>query len=134
MIEVAASGLLGGKTSDYIFIGWHYKTTVWDLSAEFVQKLIYYEKSCFPIKAAATHVCCLPNFVIRILKPLAWACMDTRGRSRVAIHDVPENEIVEALSNYGIEKHVLPTEMGGSFEFNPSEWIANRRATEMEEL
>jgi len=67
----------------------------------------------------------------------SWAdvvSMDTRGRSRIAVHDVPENENAEALSDYGIEKHMLPTEMGGSFEFNPSEWIANRRAAEMEEL
>jgi hypothetical protein len=49
-------------------------------------------------------------------------------------HDVAETEILEVLSQYGLEKAMLPTLMGGTVELNLEEWIANRRAVEMEEL
>jgi hypothetical protein len=52
----------------------------------------------------------------------------------VQVHDVSENEIVHALSEYGISREMLPTEMGGTVELNPTEWIAQRRAAEMEEI
>jgi len=130
-LEVAAKDL---TNSDFVWIGWFKNTTMWDFGAVFLQKLIYYEKSCFPIKGVASHICCLPSVVLRILQPFHLALMDSRDRFRIIMHDVPEHEVVEALSNYGIEKRMLPMEMGGSFEYNPSEWIANQRAAEMEEL
>ena len=55
-------------------------------------------------------------------------------RSRTVAHDVSETNILHVLSNYGIEKESLPTEMGGSFLLDQSEWIANRRAAELEEI
>lgn len=68
------------------------------------------------------------------MKPILSALLDSRGRSRMIIHDVPDSNIVEDLSRYGIQKEMLPTEMGGSYEFNAYEWIANRRAAELEEI
>ena len=62
------------------------------------------------------------------------AFADKRFRARTIAHDVSENEILDVLSKYGIQKEMLPTEMGGSIELNRSEWIANRWAVEMEEI
>lgn len=67
------------------------------------------------------------------MNPLLMALMDARGRSRIKFHGIPENAAAEVLSSYGIEKETLPTEMGGSVVLNQQEWIANRRALEMEE-
>jgi len=53
----------------------------------------------------------------------------------MVIHDgVPESEIVDALSQYGILQHMLPTEMGGTLQLDLSEWIAYRRSVEMEAI
>lgn len=49
-------------------------------------------------------------------------------------HDVPENEIIEVLSNYGIYRDMLPTDMGGTVKLDLDEFVANRFATELEEL
>lgn len=70
------------------------------------------------------------RFVLPIIRALAGPWM----RAREIVHNVPESEITNALSEYGIEKEMLPTEMGGTVELNVSEWIAQRRALEMEEL
>ena len=68
------------------------------------------------------------------MKPIIYALLDRTRRSRLVIHDVGETEILEALSQYSLEKAMLPTQMGGTVELNLEEWIANRRAVEMEEL
>jgi len=83
------------------------------------------------MKAAACHNCCPPSVVVRIMKPIMGALMDSRTRLRLMHHDASESELIKILSEYGIQKDVLPSEMGGSYEFNPYEWIASRRAAEM---
>jgi hypothetical protein len=60
--------------------------------------------------------------------------MDKRIRSRTLFHDVPESQIVDILSSYGILKEMLPTEMGGTVRLNQAEWMASRRAAEREEI
>jgi hypothetical protein len=60
--------------------------------------------------------------------------MDKRIRSRTLFHDVPESQIVDILSSYGILKEMLPTEMGGTVRLNQAEWMASQRAAESEEI
>jgi hypothetical protein len=70
----------------------------------------------------------------KMIKRITKALMDRHTRSRVLEHDVPESQILDVLSHYGIMKDMLPTEMGGTIELNQAEWIASRRATELEEI
>jgi hypothetical protein len=49
-------------------------------------------------------------------------------------HLVSELEILDVLAGYGIPKECLPCEMGGEIPLNQLEWMADRRAIEMEEL
>lgn len=79
-------------------------------------------------------MCCPSGVVCRVLAPLVAAMKDKSTRARTLFHDVPEKDIVEVLSAYGIEKEMLPTEMGGTVGFSQEEWVANRRAVEMEEI
>ena len=55
-------------------------------------------------------------------------------RTHTIQHDVPEDDIVESLANFGISRDMLPTCMGGTVDIDQSEWIANRRAVELEEI
>ena len=80
------------------------------------------------------HICCAPVLLVRLLKPIMKALMDKDARARLIFHDCPESGILDALSEYGIEKHMLPTEMGGLVQLDQTEWIAHRRAIEMEEI
>ena len=37
------------------------------------------------------------------------------------LHDVPKTQLLDVLSNYGIHKEMLPTEMGGTIEIGQDE-------------
>lgn len=60
--------------------------------------------------------------------------MNKETRQRFLMHDARPNGILRVLSEFGITKDMLPTEMGGDIQLDQSEWIANRFAIEMEEL
>lgn len=118
----------------FVMIIWDKHTSVTDFDLKVYERMTYLERHCLPVKAVATHLCCLPILVRKIMKPVIFALMDRRTRSRTLMHDVPESGYVDLLSEYGISRDMLPREMGGTIELDQSEWIANRRALEMEEL
>ena len=68
------------------------------------------------------------------LLQIASAVAGKETRARTLFHTVPENELFSVLSEYGLHQDMLPTDMGGSLEFDMSEWIENRRAIELEEI
>jgi hypothetical protein len=99
----------------------------------FASKMSYYSHHAWPIGAMPSHACCPDLALLRFVKPILYALLDRFHRSRLVLHDVAESEILEVLSQYGLEKAMLPTQMGGNVELNLEKWIANRRAVEMEE-
>jgi hypothetical protein len=117
-----------------VVLGWDVNSSVFDFDAALLNPLAHFEKSCWPVKFVARHVCCTSSMVLRIMQPVLMALMDRPSRSRIQVHNVPQSEIANALSRYGIKRSMLPTEMGGTVHLNPFEWIANRRAVEMEEI
>jgi hypothetical protein len=48
------------------------------------------------------------------------------------MHDVPESQVPDILSDYGILKKMLPSELGGTVQLDQAAWIACRRAAELE--
>jgi len=120
--------------SGYVHTVWMKDASVWDFDIPAYKRLSYFEKSCWPVKAAVVHACCPTALSMKILKPIMFAAMTKGTRSRTQLHYVQESEIVEVLSRYGILKDMLPTEMGGPIQISQSEWLANRRAAELEEL
>ena len=134
VVEVAVKE--GGcKTGDgFITIVWDKHTTIWDYDSNVHDKMVYLCRNCWPIKTMPTHICCAPKILVKILKPIINAVLDKEARMRLLMHNVPESEIPEVLTRYGIFKDMLPTEMGGTIRLDHSEWIANRRAVEMEEI
>jgi hypothetical protein len=121
-------------SSGFVFIGWHKDVTIFDYDRNAFNSLLYFEKTCLPVQCISFHICCPTSVILNVLKPIASAFTDKRARARTVIHDVPESKILDILSEYGIMKEMLPTEMGGTIRLNQSEWMANRRAAEMEEL
>lgn len=98
------------------------------------QRMMFYLRSVFPISEYPTHVCSCPRMIKTVIKPIVLALLGKEGRSRTIEHDASQEEILNQLSLYGIEKSMLPTQMGGTVQLNLAEWVASRRATEMEEL
>jgi hypothetical protein len=117
-----------------IVIFWFLKdATVWDYDKKLDQIICFFKK-CLPLKMIARHVCYPPSVFGKIFKPIYNAVMDKRQRSRFLIHDVPESQLLDVLSDFGIRKEMLPTEIGGTIGLDHAKWMASRRAAELEEI
>lgn len=132
-IEVAAQQCTDVR-SGFVYIGWNKDSSLYDISNKVFGRIAQYEKTCWPMKFVAAHICGSSSLVFRIIMPIINALTDRRGRSRMVIHDVPDDELLEALAGYGINPSILPKSMGGSVVLDQAEWIANRHAVELEEI
>ena len=113
---------------------WNRSSTIWEYDHTIHDRINYFQEEAWPVRVAALHVCCSSSFIIRIIKPIMMALKSKSSRCRTLFHNVPESEIVDVLAGYGILASMLPTEMGGTLQFSQSEWIAKRRALELEEI
>lgn len=113
---------------------WLKDVSIFDYDQKVFDRALTYFQNVWPVKSIAAHLCCPSGIFVRYVVPIVHAVIDTWIRSRTRVHNVPESEIVSTLHEYGIQKEMLPTVMGGSLELDPSGWIAHRRAVEMEEL
>jgi hypothetical protein len=120
--------------SGVVVIVWQKDMTIGDYDHALYARVANFDTKCWPVKRIACHTCCSPSIVVKVVKPILYALMDRHARSRFQLHDVPESQILDVLSGYGIVKDILPTEMGGTVRLNQSEWIAKRRAAELEEI
>lgn len=74
-------------------------------------------------------MCCSPESIAP-LKSVLFGAMDTASRARMIFHPVSssESELLSVLAEYGIEKEMLPKDIGGTLKLDQKEWIAKRRA------
>jgi CRAL/TRIO domain len=104
--------------------------TMWDYDHELYSRIL---SSCWPVNIIARHGC-FPPSILKIIKPILNALVDKHTRSRVLMHDVPESEILDVLSSYGVQKYMLPTQLGGTVLLDQAKWIASRMAAELEDI
>lgn len=113
-------------------IGWDKESTIMDFDATLFSRLAHFEKCCWLIKIAARHVCCTSSVLLLVMHHILLALMDRESRSRIVVHNIPETEIIQSLSRFGLRKDSL--KMGGDMQLDQSKWIASRRVIEMEEI
>lgn len=70
--------------------------------------------------------------ILRLAKPIIHSFVSKEFRARTLAHSASESDIPQALWKYGI--HQLPTQMGGNVILDQEDWIADRRAAELEEI
>jgi len=133
MVEVIVQES-GCNHDNFISIVWDKDTTIWDYDYFFHSRVIDYYRSCWPVRGHPTHLCSPPKLILKILKPIVFALLSKEARLRILVHDASESELLEILSHYGIEKYMLPTQMGGTVHLDLVEWVASRRAIEMEDV
>lgn len=108
-------------------------STLFDFDHRLHQCLFNFDKS-YPVNRIGIHACCPIKSIFKILKPIVFALCDKHCRSRIVLHDVHSSKLYSELSEYGILKCMIPREMGGTLEFDQLEWIADRRAAELDEI
>lgn len=131
MVEVA-SRTNAHVSSGAIFLEFAVGVAIRNFDAKVTDRNLYFDKHAWPVQFTARHVCCAP--LLRIMRPICLAMLDKRARSRIMFHDGPESQIVDGLAAYGIESYMIPKQMGGTLNFSQKEWLANRRAVELEEI
>ena len=108
--------------------------TIWEYDHWVYTRFTEFLLTCWPCRFDCFHVFNASEFISRVVVPIICALQSKQSRARTNWHDVPEDDIISALIEYGITGDMLPTEFGGTIQLNPSEWIAHRRSVEMEEL
>ena len=69
--------------SRILMIIWNKDSTVWDFHYKFYEGMAYFERTCWPVKRLACHVCFASWIMVKIGKPLLFALMDRDTRSRM---------------------------------------------------
>jgi hypothetical protein len=122
--------------SGIVMIVWAKESSIFDFDHRLNERMMYFEKACWPVKRIAVHspICFCPWVMTKIIKPIIYAWIDKHTRSRHLFHTVPESQLLDVFSDYGILRNMLPTQMGGTVRLDQAEWIANRRAVELGEV
>jgi hypothetical protein len=68
---------------------------------------------CLPIRVGGFHICHPPWFFGKIVYPIMKVVMPTRMSKRIRVHVGSEEKVLENLKQFGLEKNVLPSDIGG---------------------
>ena len=120
--------------SGLVLINYFKDFTMWDFDNKLYERLNYLNQNCWPVRRIATHVCCAPPIFVKTFNSILNGMISKEIRVRKLVHDVPESQLLDVLSEYGIYKEMLPAEMGGSILLDQAEWIASQRAEELKEI
>lgn len=119
----------------FITIMWDGNTSIADFDLKVFEQSTRLDCShCLPAKSINRHLCALSLFVRKVMKPVVFAVMTKEVRARTLDHHATDGNYVEILSEFGITKEMLPTEMGGSVRLDQQAWISERRSIELEEI
>lgn len=118
----------------YVHVVWDRNSTMSDYPRDVYIPVTLYDESSWPIRINIIHICGLSYRKFAVVKSNFYdEARYKRPRRRTLFHDVPDGKLIDTLSEHGILRHMLPTEMGGSYDLDQSRWIGMRRTIEMEE-
>ncbi len=92
-------------------------------------KAIYELPSFFPFSFRAVHFInqeC-PWWFHKIAAPAVKLLMGKEGRQRWRYHFGSWNEVYSDLDSYGIERQMLPVDVGGCLDFDLGRWLVDQR-------
>lgn len=79
---------------------------------------------CIPIRLGGFHVIHPPWFFGHVIFPIMKMIMPERMRKRVRVHNQGSDEkVLEALKKYGLERDVLPSDIGGNVILDMDGWL-----------
>ena len=53
-----------------VFVAWVKDMTMWDFDLSLYDSINYFDKSCWPVKIIASHICCRLQIVVKYIKPI----------------------------------------------------------------
>jgi CRAL/TRIO domain len=85
-------------------------------------------REALPMKVRGLHGCHMPRFVKEWVYPAIKIFLGKRLRQRLNIH--ASNSLPQELFKYGFERENLPVCVGGTFQYDHTKWLAERRELE----
>ena len=80
------------------------------LDKQVPKQMIHMLSKHLPVRLAGVMLC-HPNYLVSILVPLAKIFMSSKMASRLKV----VNDVAELIEYYGIDVHVLPVQLGGTY-------------------
>jgi len=78
---------------------------------------------CIPVRVSAFHICHPPWFFGHVIFPLIKVIMPERMRKRLRVHSGSEEKVLEQLKKFGLDREVLPSDIGGDVILDMDGWL-----------
>jgi len=96
------------------------ETSIWNWDKDLHDAFVTLEKDILPFEWCGIHVCSDPSLLMKLIKPVALAMGDSRTRHRLVFHEGVG--YMKTLQDYGVEKSMLPSDIGGTGAMDANSW------------
>eukprot|EP00934_Nitzschia_sp_Nitz4_P002964 Nitzschia sp. Nitz4//scaffold256_size27904//18611//19552//NITZ4_008171-RA/size27904-augustus-gene-0.4-mRNA-1//1//CDS//3329544417//2954//frame0 len=86
-------------------------------------------RGCLPVRLTAIHICNPPP-LFRWVHACFRLFLHHRVQKRIHVHAGSQEEILKQLKEFGLDKKVLPMEIGGDVQLDHAAWIQTRMEIE----
>ena len=69
------------------------------------------------------HICNPPWFFGHIIFPIIKLIMPPAMRKRIRVHDGSQELVLESLKKFGLDRTVLPSDIGGDVLLDTDAWL-----------
>ena len=83
---------------------------------------------CLPVGMGAFHIVHPPWFFGKIVFPIMKIVMPERMRKRVRVHVGSEEKVLNNLKKFGLEREVLPSDIGGDVLLDTDSWVQDMKS------
>mmetsp|Transcript_14728 Transcript_14728/g.30362 ORF Transcript_14728/g.30362 Transcript_14728/m.30362 type:complete len:289 (-) Transcript_14728:355-1221(-) len=80
-----------------------------------------------PIRASAIHLCRPPSF-FKLVLVFVRLMTSKRTQKRMLVHFGDEKTVLEKIANYGLDKDMVPTDLGGNVKLDVVSWLEQRKS------
>ena len=111
-----------------VAIGWPHHVKISMVDRKLMKMNMESISGCLPIRVGGFHIIQPPWFFAKIVFPIMKVVMPERMRKRVRLHSGSEEKILEELKEFGMDKDVLPSEIGGDVILDTDQWVRDMKS------
>jgi hypothetical protein len=109
-----------------IILAYAHETTFWQLDRQLLTLIAQSLRGCLPVRLSCIHICEPPSF-FSIIFPIVKFFITGRLQQRIRVHSGGDWQVQQELLKCGLDKSVLPTQIGGDVTLDLHKWLARRR-------
>ncbi|KAL7572903.1 hypothetical protein ACA910_004548 [Epithemia clementina (nom. ined.)] len=110
-----------------VFVGYGRDAKLSQFDRELGRLNISSLQGAIPVRLAAIHLCRPPSF-FKVVFAFMKLFMKERTKKRILVHFGNQDQVLEKLAKYGLEKTVLPAKLGGDVALDLQKWLQERKS------